>query len=685
MTAEPIKPHYSFEDGVHMTARRTATPSRSIAITAPVGILLLTLLAAPLSPEPYFQSFVFLAIAAIGLAALIWLRERFSGREPKGVTLSLPAAGLVLLTAAYAVQLIWSVYPRGALEWILRAAAAMIVLVLAQSTSSAQVRRQLAWTVLISGSLVAGHGLLQFFGVVPNLLANTPNSAGRIPGLYNYANATAIALAVSLLAGLGLALQETERWRRWFIFGASGLATLTLFLTLSRAVLYGLPIAVFLALVGIDRRLRPAALRFLVVSLAAPLVIGWGLANWGSPVVSRLIDAGPDTQNVIARVQFLKDALAAAADQPWGYGGEGWSRIYHLYQPVNYVSKSPHNHYALTLVEAGVPGLLALLFALLSALWLGFRNRFDEEPMRWILVVAAAMLAGHALIDLDLSRFGLWLTLWMMLGVALPLDAGPVRITRSWWVPAVLCLAVLVGAGRMFVGELAYQQSVQAAMSRRMDDAVFYGQRAMELDPWNSSALLLMHTPSNLRKAADADPLNPLVWESTATLAVQSGDLEKANTAAQQALDLQPALIVHYTRLAEILAEQVDKSLVANDAQTVDGFASELVGLGGQISNRIALVQSTPGQWSKEQVGWTDVLRLHVGKGLFLAGQTTEAEEHLKMAQTGDGATGITATMWLHALYARQGRLDDLETLTPRPDASILGSALYRAIADWQG
>lgn len=655
--------------------------------TMPMTILALTLMVGPFLQEPYFASNVFLVITAIGVAALIWLAGRFSGRKPLGVQISLPAIGLGLLTATYAAQLIWAVYPRGALDSVLRVAAALIVLVLVQAAASPELRRQVAWVVLASGAMVAVHGLLQFFGAVPNTLQHTLNTAGRIPGLYNYANSTAIALGVGLLAGLGLALQGKVGSRQWVIVGASGLISVTLFLTLSRGVLYGLPLAILLALAGINRRLWPAALRFLAIGFVVPLLIGWGLASWGGPApdkVSRLIDARPQTQNLIARVQFLKDALAASADQPWGYGGNSWSRVYRQYQPVNYVSSNPHNHYALTLVEAGVPGLLALLFALLSALWLGFRHRSAEEPLRWVLVVAGATLAGHSMIDMNLSRLGLWLLLWVLLGAAQPSDAGLVTIQRKWWLPASLAAIVLLTSSWLVIGEDAFRRAVLAIQINDQNAAAHHFQRAITTDPWNSATLLLLRNESNLRRAAKVDPQNPQIWQSAAELSKRTGDLDKAHTDARQALDLQPALPEHYALLAQVLSEKVDAALIANNTQEVRGLASEMVELGDRLSTQIARVQSTPGQWSKPQVSWTESLHLQMGKGLFLSGKSAEAEEHLKLALKAKNEFSSSASTWLHALYQRQGRAEDLKALAPTPNSNTLRSDLYQAIATWQ-
>ncbi|WP_054696806.1 O-antigen ligase family protein [Syntrophomonas palmitatica] len=112
--------------------------------------------------------------------------------------------------------------------------------------------------------------------------------------------------------------------------------------------------------------------------------------------------------SVQERLTTYKDALKIIKDYPFtGAGGGSWRLLYHQYATKFYTCNEMHNFYLKTLLEAGIPGLMALLamcFAFLGLIYKIWREAAGED--RSLLAAAAiiVMLTGlHSAFDFDLS------------------------------------------------------------------------------------------------------------------------------------------------------------------------------------------------------------------------------------------------------------------------------------------
>lgn len=602
-----------------------------------------------------------------------------------------------------------------------------------------------ALLVAIAG-LLEYSGFFMEYLALGNLLGVEPQRS-RIYTLFQYPNtAAAFFVAVIVLQNAAL-IQSRPRAEKLSLAAVSGIISATFLFTLSRGGILVAPIAVLLLWVGLSREhlvpsllhlisavALPAGVAFYPILKAAPAgnwaaVLLWAaaagavgaLATWGLEVVERLprqarvialaalvailaigglaaartldgalprvfsritqLDASDLTQN--ARFEYLRDALKLTARRPWGHGGGAWLRTYQQVQTVHYVARDPHSHYALMLVEAGVPGLLLMLAPVALSTYTSFRHR-KADPLRWAMAAVALTLAVHAAIDIDLSYYMLWLLLWALLGASQPdPEPRPLKVERPVVFPALLVVstAVLLLSSSLLTAARAYDRAATAVLLGDNDTALRAGTRAIQLDPLNSQFRTMIPTAENIRRALDLDPRNEELWRFVSDLFEEQGDSEAALAAAQQALQLRPMSINHYERVAQLMVAKMTGFLEKGQTSEAVSIANDLVALGQAMEERGApsLERQKSTFYAYPALTWTSRLNLAVGKAYLVSGDLPAAQERLAAALE-DEQTAADAALWLHALYTRTGDEEALRTLHPLPSETSLSSSLYAAL-----
>lgn len=589
-------------------------------------------------------------------------------------------------------------------------------------------------------------GFFMHYTTLGDLLHIEPQR-DRLYSLFQYPNTAAAFFLVVILIQNAVLIQANSRTEKLSLAAISGVVATAFVFTLSRGVVIIVPVAALLLWVGLSAKhllpsflhlvsavALPAAVAMYPISKAAP-ADEWAttllfalvaaavaaLATWtvqklldlprrtlaiavvalvlvgaaggilvvstgsgGLPAVfSRVTQIDLSDVNRDGRIDFLQDAVKLTAKRPWGYGGGGWLRSYQQIQQVNYTARDPHSHYALTLVEAGVPGLLLLVAAIGVAAFNAFRAR-KGDPLRWAMAAAALTMAAHAAIDIDLSYFMMWLLLWVLLGASQP-DAEPIpfKKERRFAFPAAMTIALitLALAGTLATAGYSYQAAQIALLENDNDAALKAANRAIMLDPLNSQYLAMVPTAQNLNRALQVDPNNEELWRFVSQISEEQDDLPSALAAAQKALLLRPMSVSHYESVARLLVEQMTTALPRGKTDETSTYAQELIALGQAMEDR-----GTPSLERQKQafsaypaLTWTPHLNLAVGKANLVAGDTKTAEAKLS-AVLKDKDLSTDAALWLHALYTRTGNEEALKALNPQPKERLLQSSLYKAL-----
>lgn len=400
-------------------------------------------------------------------------------------------------------------------------------------------------------------------------------------------------------------------------------------------------------------------------------------------VFARIAQMSVEDFTTNGRLEFLRDAGVLAIRRPWGYGGGGWLRTYTQVQRYNYVARDPHSHYALTLVEAGVPGLALLMGSIVVGAFYAYRVR-RKDPVRWAMGVAALTLAAHAAIDVDLSYYALWLLFWALLGAAQPDPQYRTLRQESRFVfPTAVTLAAVVMAFSViwFLAARAYNSAQVALLVGDNTTAIMSGNRAIQLDPLNSQYRSFIPTSENINRALDLDPYNEELWRFVSIFLEEQGDTDAALSAAQRALQLRPMSVSHYERVADLLIYMMTTALEEGRMSDAATAASKIIELGEEMEKKgkATLARQKLVFPAYQPLTWTPRLNLAVGQAYLVAGEPAAAESRLSAALA-NRETAADAALWLHALYARSGNNEKLAALEPKPSAEALHSDLYSAL-----
>lgn len=425
----------------------------------------------------------------------------------------------------------------------------------------------------------------------------------------------------------------------------------------------------------------------LVILLAAGIAAAPRAADQLPRVFARITQMNPQTLTESARFEYLRDAGRLAARRPWGYGGGGWLRTYAQVQQLNYVARDPHSHYALTLVEAGVPGVILLLGAIATASWSAFRVR-RGDPLRWAMSAAALAVAGHASMDIDLSYYALWLLVWLLLALAQPVEKPlPLKKEPRFIFPGAIsaALVALLMASSFAAAGFSYDRATVAVLLGDNETAIQLGERAITLDPWNSQFRTLIPTTANINRALQLDPQNEELWRFVAQLSRENGDHPGAIAALKKALDLRPMSVTRYEELASLLSDQMTAALENGAQDEAVEYAQDLLALGE------AVMELGPPTLERQKqlfryypsLTMTPPLNLAVGQAELILGDTEAAVAKLSIALQ-NPASASEAALWLHALYTRTDNTEALASLEPQPDQDSLKSALYRTLLNIQ-
>lgn len=560
---------------------------------------------------------------------------------------------------------------------------------------------------------------------------------------FQYPNTAAAYFLAAVFAAAGLALDETRPWKLLVSGGLISFLSLSFFFTVSRGAVVVLPFGLILFFLGLDRDKRWPALLLLLTAwvpvvaalkgvganseiknyvsafrwigavavggAVGGLVLAYFLRlkmRWQGAVVggalvlglagllalrpagglmpkqaTRLFDMNFRTVSVALRLVYYQDALRIIADAPQGRGGWGWDRSYRQYQEFNYTARETHNHYAQTSVEAGVPGLLALLTALGAALWSAWQNR-RGAPLLWTLVTGGALIAGHSVMDFNLSFGAAWLLLWSLLAAG----GSPVTASR-WEFPAKWgSLAAGIGAtvlaGLLFAGS-RYLDHAEHLAEHKQSEAVTAARQAFRYDPWNSQALLVVGDAPSLNRAVQLDPHHPKAhWDLAILLELQK-DWQGALREANGALNAQPMLSIHYSKVASLAGTAMVDALHHGKKEEAHRHAQDLVALGAAFTHRKAAAEDFQHLWSASKLEMAPDFQLRYGQALYLIGDHAVAEPLLTQAAK-SGLLGSEADIWLYAMYERLGNKAAMATLERKPWVRFRNvNPVYKALQTW--
>jgi O-antigen ligase len=143
------------------------------------------------------------------------------------------------------------------------------------------------------------------------------------------------------------------------------------------------------------------------------LISLYGIKIGFDPIIERFLKIGGEMGGGDSRLDIWRDSLAIVKDHPLGVGLGNFKNVYPVYN-VSRISDTrflyAHNDYLQLLVEAGIPGFLALVSGFWIFLGESFKNikrmKPRHDPLRFFLAVGAfsgiVSLAFHSFFDFNL-------------------------------------------------------------------------------------------------------------------------------------------------------------------------------------------------------------------------------------------------------------------------------------------
>jgi tetratricopeptide (TPR) repeat protein/O-antigen ligase len=422
--------------------------------------------------------FVMRACALAGLGA--WTFDFFMRggkiRRTKVDWLILIFLGWVLLTSFTSVHpptAFFGKYRRFEGFWSFVTYAVVYFLTVQMADRPARIR-SLAHTLVVSGTIVAGYGVMQYVGIDPISWVgpgqSLPFEFNR--GFSTYGNPDLLGgfLMFPLPIALAMALSDKRPlWRGvyWVVFAVTVWAWLTAFV---RGAWIGGAVA--LVIMGVMAALAPVTWK----------AIDWTGAGFtvapSIAVVVKSLTAKSEVLNVWARLQSIfkfgegsaltrleiwDAAIRAVKQRPlFGWGADTFRLVFPATKPLAYtrdagyisVADNVHN-YPLQLASAlGVPGAL-LMYGLFGwVLWLGAPNAFarGKGPDRLLITGFWAAAVGYIThLMFGLSVTGSTVLLWLALAVIVAPTARVQEFRVQSWGPAVaVAAAALVTAASVF-------------------------------------------------------------------------------------------------------------------------------------------------------------------------------------------------------------------------------------------
>lgn len=416
--------------------------------------------------------------------------------------------------------------------------------------------------------------------------------------------------------------------------------------------------------------------------LAAVGLVGFVLRDGGAffnTAAARLTDVNLETYSAMGRLQMYQDAISAVSDQPWGYGGSSWERLYRRYQPMYYTGRDTHSHLFQVVVETGIPGIIAWVLTLLLPLWITFRQRRDH-PLRWAYLSAAGALAAHSLIDFNLSFLSVWLLLNTLLAAALPPPAPNPKEQKSriWLVPTAGALGVAVLASVLASAAFYTREANKLIAAKQNQAAARALHTAISLDPWDSSLRRLVGSLESVQKAVELDPHNPAIWSTLSKVQEQRNDLAGAQTSARKLVDMTPARREVYEDYARLTGILLDAAMIEADKDGVLEQTRKLMELNQILAQRIEL-EKPYHEVSLSPLKVSHLLALEFGKAYYLTGNQEQALQHLTAASK-HKETDEAASLWLHAILTKT---QSKQTVPKPPSDATQRKPLYQGILKW--
>lgn len=394
------------------------------------------------------------------------------------------------------------------------------------------------------------------------------------------------------------------------------------------------------------------------------------------------------------RIRMIETAFKMTIDRPiLGWGGGGWQEAYKAHMDYWLTSREVHSYYLQLGVETGFLGLLVIVGILASFLYLahdlynGSKEKPSQRHLVWILTVAFLMIAGHALIDFDLSFSSLTIVLWSIFGII----AGLIReepvpefkrerkkhVTQNYiplGMATALIIVIFIGGFCLVQSRNMMRQGIELIKSQKVEKGLVYIERACSYAPFKADYHIILSQIYNILdkkdKAMDEarqgvclsqydiQPRNNLI-----KIAFAVCDYQAAAEAASRTIELSPNEISVYETYGKVLNKIGLEDLKAGNKIQAKKYFVETLEIPDLINMRVKNLDETDEKmWSGSRLKITREINLHIGKANYWLGDFKAAEENLTQASKDKNLKG-EAMMYMAMLKEKEGNKQKTDEL----------------------
>ncbi|WP_018923074.1 O-antigen ligase family protein [Salsuginibacillus kocurii] len=388
---------------------------------------------------------------------------------------------------------------------------------------------------------------------------------------------------VGFLGGFAVYMVTIEEWAE---FGSAGQLAFLILLSLVAA-----------GLVGSVHRYLSLSINKKTVKYFIPIgsfVVGLALildftkegliyGTLPSLLQNRISNMGYETLFEDGRVTFFFDAIAMLRDAPlFGWGGEGWSILYHGYQTEPYISNEVHSVVFEQLLNVGVVGSLFMIAIFTYFIGKALQSYLaDKNAIVPASFIGLLMLVGHGAIDFDFSFASVWLLFMVLLAIMMPHATTPslpkiqlhdIRQPGSVILVLMTAAVIVVASTWAFRFEAA-ERIVQDQTQVSNTQALEAFEEAREYNPYRLSYILNQATiaveegDEELTLAlsdqfVESRPLSGTAWMNSANSYASFDHFDEAVERYEQALVYDPFNTDIYERLIRLTANRAEELAV---------------------------------------------------------------------------------------------------------------------------
>ncbi len=374
----------------------------------------------------------------------------------------------------------------------------------------------------------------------------------RLSGFFQYPNV----FALFLLLGIVIIVTGEKFTRKSLLYIV--ILLFGIFVSGSRIVFGVLLMMIIIILVtGKNKKLKIALASMMVLGLAVSLAYVTVTKNFAT--IGRYLTSLSDSETLILRIFYLKDALPVIKSNLFGLGYLGYYYSHHSFQTGVYSIMYIHNEFFQMILDIGIVPAVLFVFALIKSFF------FKKNSLQNRLIMLAIMM--HSFFDFDLQYISIFLILILTLDFESQKSYNVVKYKRLAQVGSVLIVLIC-----LYFSVSNYLYYIRA------DSA------ALKIYPFNTQAQMkLLRNETDMVKAGKIadDILNhnthiPLTYSTKAAVAYANGNIAEMIDCQKNALLNAKYDLNLYIEYFEMLKNAVELYNAAGDYKSAGYCVQEL-------------------------------------------------------------------------------------------------------------